>query len=75
MAINNALVQQPLVQQGENIALTTIAGAQLETGAQVGVQRNEEFSAGGRTMKFSRNAWVGYRPQFNRDEIELAGPA
>jgi hypothetical protein len=39
----------------------------LDVGAQVGVQRNERFSAGGRTLKMSRNAYVGYRTIFDRE--------
>ncbi|MEP6776221.1 MAG: hypothetical protein ABJA50_11565 [Chloroflexota bacterium] len=38
-----------------------------EIGAQVGVRRNEWFSQGGRTLKMSRNAYVGYRTVFDRD--------
>jgi hypothetical protein len=38
-----------------------------EVGAQVGVRRNERFSAGGRTLKMSRNAYVGYRTTFDRE--------
>ena len=36
-------------------------------GAQVGVRRNERFSEGGRTLKMSRNAYVGYRTVFDRE--------
>lgn len=34
----------------------------LGIGALVGVINNEEFSRGGRNLKFSKNAWVSYRP-------------
>lgn len=47
-------------------ALAT-ASDKPEIGAQVGVRRNERFSEGGRTLKMSRNAYVGYRTVFDRD--------
>lgn len=47
-------------------ALAT-ASDKPEIGAQVGVRRNEQFSAGGRTLKLSRNAYVGYRTVFDRE--------
>lgn len=34
----------------------------LSVGAAVGVRNNEEFSRGGRTNKFSTNAWLSFRP-------------
>ena len=44
-----------------------IANEKPEIGAQVGIQRNERFSQGGRTPKMSRNAYVGYRTVFDRE--------
>jgi hypothetical protein len=44
-----------------------IASEKPEIGAQVGVRRNEWFSEGGRTLKLSRNAYVGYRTVFDRE--------
>jgi hypothetical protein len=47
-------------------ALAT-ASDKPEIGAQVGVRWNERFSEGGRTLKMSRNAYVGYRTVFDRE--------
>ena len=44
-----------------------IANEKPEIGAQVGIHRNERFSQGGRTLKMSRNAYVGYRTVFDRE--------
>jgi hypothetical protein len=44
-----------------------IASEKPEIGAQVGIRRNEWFSQGGRTLKMSRNAYVGYRTVFDRE--------
>ena len=52
-----------------NNALAVIT-RNLDAGALVGVRRNERFASGGRTNKFSCNAWVCYRPTLNREEIE-----
>ena len=56
----------------QSTELATVVGKRLDVGALVGVRRNGEFSAGGRVRKFSRNAWVDFRPVMPRDEIESA---
>ena len=38
-----------------------------DVGADVGVRRNARFSEGGRTLKMSRNAYVGYRTLLDRE--------
>ena len=60
------------ITERRNTSTALATGKQLDVGALVGVRRNEEFSAGGRTRKISCNAWVCYRPELPRDEIERA---
>lgn len=60
------MVENVSVVRQQKMDLAMSGGVRLEIGAQVGVRRNDEFSAGGRHAKISRNAWVSYRPVFDR---------
>lgn len=53
--------------QSKRTNALALSATKLEVGAQVGVERNEEFSKGGRTLKMTRNAYVGYRTIFDRE--------
>ena len=49
------------------LATTATNSHKPEVGADVGVRRNARFSEGGRTLKMSRNAYVGYRTVLDRE--------
>ena len=49
------------------LATTAAAEDKPELGSLVGVMRNARFSERGRTLKMTRNAYVGYRTLLDRE--------